>query len=301
MIFSRRLSGLALGAVACVVFTVRAEPVKFAIAGDNRNSSGFVAIEERIKQSGGGAVQFLLSPGDVDPAEHTRAEIDEVFGKSFAWYPVIGNHDLHSLPYFRAYFEKRLANAVKPGPPGTRETTYSFDAGDVHIAVINVYWNGTLAPGSDGGRSENVVGPLREWLAADLDASKKPWKLVAAHEPAYPQPDQDWHETRHVGESLDKHRAERDALWTMLEQHGATAYICGHTHRYSKYKPAGGHVWQLDTGLARGEEDSWKYDTFIIATGDANQLKFDVYRNLKERGKFEITDTLALVPPQTAR
>jgi hypothetical protein len=298
MIPYRRVVVLALCVVACPAFTARPEIVKFAIAGDNRNSPGFVQIEERIKQAAGGSLQFLLSPGDLDPAEHTRREIDQVFGKTFPWYPVVGNHDLNSLPYLRAYFDKRLANTVKPGPAGTRETTYSFDAGDVHIAVINVYWNGTPAPGSDKNRNESIVGPLREWLAADLDASKKPWKLVAAHEPAYPQPDQDWHEARHVGKSLDKHDAERDAFWTTLEQHGASAYICGHTHRYSKYKPEGGHVWQLDSGLARGDADSWKYDTFIIATADANQLKFDIYRNLKERGKFEITDTLTLMPPK---
>jgi hypothetical protein len=294
MIPFRRLTALTRWAVLCVAMAARAETVKFAIAGDNRKSAGFVQIEEQIKRAAGAGLQLLIGPGDIDPPEHTRAEVDKVFGESFPWYPAVGNHDLSSLPYLRSYFDKRLAKTAKAGPAGTRETTYSFDAGDVHVAIINVYWNGSAAPVNDAYRDENVVAPLREWLAADLDASQKPWKLVVAHPPAYPQPDRNWHETRHVGQSLDKHPAERDAFWKMLEQHGSTAYICGHSHRYSKYRPEGGQVWQIDSGLARGEDASWKYDTFIIATADEKQITFDAYRNLKERGKFEIADTLTL-------
>ena len=300
MIRSRHLLVIALCAIACAAATARAGIVKFAVAGDNRNSSNFVKIEEQIKQTAPSA-QFLLSPGDVDPPKRTRAEIDKVFGKNFPWYVAVGNHDLGHLPYLRDYFDKRLAQTVKPGPAGTCETTYSFDAGEVHIAVINVYWSGSAAPGSDANRDATVSAPLRKWLAADLDASQKTWKLVVAHPPAYPQPDQDWHDSRHVGEGLDKHPAERDAFWSTLKQHGATAYICGHTHRYSKYAPEGSQVWQIDTGAARGDNDTWKYDTFIIVTANEDQIEFDAYRNLTERGKFKITDILALPSPKTDR
>ena len=297
MIRFRHVLLAAVCAVALVASAVRAEIVKFAIAGDTHHSPGFVKIEKQIKKTVPGA-QFLLSPGDIDPPEQTRTQIDRVFGKSFPWYFAVGNHDLGYSSYLRGYFDKRLAQTVKPGPAGTCETTYSFDAGDVHIAIINVYWNGGTAPGSDTNADGIVAAPLREWLAADLDASQKTWKLVVAHPPAYPQPDQHWHDTRHVGESLDKHPADRDAFWSTLKKHGVTAYICGHTHRYSKYLPEGSSVWQIDSGYARGENDNWKYDTFIIVTANEDQIEFDAYRNLKERGKFEITDILALPSPK---
>src|SRR5262249_15656540 len=152
-----------------------------------------------------------------DPPQQTRAKIDKVFGDSFPWYPVVGNHDLDSLPFLRSYFRKRLAETVNTGPDGTRETTYSFDAGEVHISVLDVSWNGHATPDSDRQRGEKVVPASRDWLAKDLAASKKTWKLVFAHEPAFPKPDQDWHDDRHVGQSLDKNPAERDALWSVLE------------------------------------------------------------------------------------
>jgi hypothetical protein len=286
-------------AVLGSVIVARAESVKFVVTGDNRNYPGFLEVEKQIKNVAGNAVQFQISPGDADPPADTRAKIDTVFGPDFPWYLAVGNHDLEGTPFVHDYFNKRLAGKVNPGPAGTRETTYSFDAGDVHIAIINVYWNGKTDPGSDK-KADNIVVPaLREWLSADLKATTKPWKLVVAHPPAYPQGDQDWKDARHIGGSLDKHPAERDAFWAMLEERSATALICGHTHRYSKFQPPGSHVWQIDTAQARGNND-WDYDTFLLVTADVNHLTVDVYRNLQERGKFEVTDRLTLTqPPKT--
>jgi hypothetical protein len=286
-------------AVLCGVTVARAETVEFVVTGDNRNYPGFVEVEKQIKKVTGDAVQFQISPGDADPLADTRAKIDAVFEPNFPWYLAVGNHDLKGMAIVREYYNKRLKGKVNPGPAGTRETTYSFDAGNVHVAVINVYWDGKTDPDSDKKLDGMVVPALRDWLSADLRATTKAWKLVVAHPPAYPQADQDWNDARHLGASLDRHPAERDAFWALLEERGATALICGHTHRYSKFKPPGSHVWQIDSAQARGNDD-WKYDTFLLVTADPNRLNFDIYRNLQERGKFVVTDRLTLAQPRVA-
>jgi hypothetical protein len=276
-----------------------ADPLRFCITADNRNYPGFVSVLEQIKKTPGGPGAFMVSPGDVVPAKGTRQNLDKVFGESFAWYPLVGNHEItpkDEMAYLRDYYDKRLKGKVNPGPEGAQQTTYSLDAGDVHIVAINQYWDGKNEPNSDSRKNAGVVGPLREWLKADLKAAGKPWKLVFGHEPAFPQPDKDWTGIRHASDVLTKHPEDRDAFWAILEEHGVAAYICGHTHRYSRYQPERSKVWQIDAAQARGG-NGWKYDAFIIVTADRESLKFDVYRNLKEQGKFEVTDTLTLKPP----
>jgi len=170
---------------------------------------------------------------------------------------------------------------------------YSFDAGPVHIVCINEYWNGGTAAGSDIARDGDAVTELRQWLADDLASTDKPWKLVVGHEPAYPQPDEDWGDARHVGDSLDKYPANRDAFWDVLEQHDVAAYLCGHTHRFSHYLPPGSDVWQIDCAEAR---DLGQYGAFLIVEANDEMIRFDVYRSLST-GRFSLTDTWAVPEP----
>jgi hypothetical protein len=285
-------------------------PLRFCITADSRGSNGYLDILDQIKLLPGSAGAFMVSVGDISPPDKTRKQLDAAFGASLPWYPVVGNHEAvkkdnklsaDAMQYLRDYFDQHIKAGANPGPAGTEQTTYSFDAGDVHIAVLNEYWDGKEVEGSDAKLDGDIVAPLREWLAKDLKASAKPWKLVFGHEPAYPQADEDWSgglfSSRHSASSLNKYKARRDAFWKAMEDGGAAAYICGHTHRYSRYQPKDSKVWQIDAAQAAGGT-SWKYDAFIIVTADAKSLKFEVYRSLKEKYHFALDDTLAL--PQAA-
>lgn len=274
-----------------------AEPTRFCVAGDNRGHMGFTQVAQKIKGAPGAPPQFIIFTGDQDPNAVTRAQLDAVFGKAFPWYPVVGNHELDAehgadMEYLRQFYDKQLAGKVNPGPAGTRETTYSFDAGDVHIVILNQYWNGKTQSGSDGAAEAGVVAPLRDWLKADLAASRKPWKLVFAHVPVFFRPDKDLGTAR--GGTNDTFLNEDwKAFWAVLEEQGVSAYLCSHTHRYSRFRPVGSKVWQIDVAQARGDA-SWQNDAFVIVTATAQALEFQTYRNLKEKGKFEVTDSLSL-------
>lgn len=57
---------------------------------------------------------------------------------------VLGNHELENtndVPTARSKFTS-YAYSPNPGPTGSSDTTYSFDVGDMHIAVLNEYWDG---------------------------------------------------------------------------------------------------------------------------------------------------------------
>ncbi|MCX6344165.1 MAG: metallophosphoesterase [Armatimonadetes bacterium] len=68
------------------------------------------------------------------------------------------------------------AKAFTQAPASTSGTQayYSFDWGDVHFVCVNNY--------SDG---YGVGSTQYNWVAADLAASNKPWKIVWCHNPAY--------------------------------------------------------------------------------------------------------------------
>ncbi len=291
------------------VFAVQlqAQQVKFSVTCDNRNFyQGFTDILNEINLRAGGPGQFMVSPGDIDHCETNLQILNNAFEPDIKWYPAVGNHEMpdkgtenysgENMDYLRQYYYDHLQGTVNPGPAGCVETTYSFEVGPLHIACINEYWDGTTNVDADEAPPwGDVVPELRTWLDNDLSNTTCKWKLVVGHEPAYPQPDEDWGDARHVGDSLDANPANRDAFWNLLEQHDVVAYVCGHTHRFSHYQPPGSDVWQIDTAQARG---IGQYDTFVIVNADDNEIQFDVYRSMNT-SQFSLTDSWAVPEPST--
>lgn len=260
------------------------ETFSFTITCDMRYETDpgeFPAVLDAITATGGPGV-FMVVLGDLDPPWKVDAALDEEFGTSFDWYPVVGNHELEDSSYvdwIRNEFSN-LPYIVNSGPTNCENTTYSFDYGNAHFVVLNEYYDGSSDTGTDG----DIVPALYDWLEADLEATNKKWIFVTGHEPVYPQPDAYWNDSRHVGDSLDKYPANRDAFWALLDSYNVTAYLCGHTHRYSRFLKDG--VWQVDAAQARG---TGPYDTFLRVTVENSQVTFETYRSLT--GTFSLTDS----------
>ena len=111
--------------------------------------------------------------------------------------------------------------------------------------------------------------------------------------------DNDWRSRLILGEG-DAARAsfgamgqERNAFWKVLEQQNATMLLCGHTHRYSRFRPEGSKVWQVDGAQARNNA-TWKFDAFVILTATDQTLRLETYRHLKEQSHWEVTDALTI-------
>lgn len=209
---------------------------------------------EAINKVGKGA--FMIVLGDLDPPMATRDIIATVFGKEYLWYPVIGNHDLEveaNTEYLRAM--NRGANGlpyvVRKGPTGCEETMYSFDWNDVHLVILNVYYDGKNDNKTDG----NIVPELLAWLENDLKQNTKKRVLVFGHEPIYPFMDMDNGTVRHLIDALDKYPDHAQKFHRMLAKYHVTAYFSGHTHTAS-YANVNG-LWLINSGHIYGQEDEY--------------------------------------------
>ena len=271
----------------------------FAVTADQRYYTGsnyhtsdyYRGALEALKAQGKGA--FMISPGDIDPPGDSRWTIDKVLGTDYMWYPVVGNHEASTssdMQYLRDYNYDSNGSGVEPdivktGPSGCPETTYSFDYGNAHFAVINEYCDENGDTELDGDVSDHVYN----WLKEDLEATTKTHIFVIGHEPAYPKPDADTGDSRHVGDSLDKYTAHRDRFWNLLKSEGVVAYIVGHTHKYSAVKIDG--VWQVDAGHARGKGDTDAPSTFLIFTINGNEVTLKAYRDNHD-GDYDYDDII---------
>ncbi|RME34971.1 MAG: hypothetical protein D6793_07895 [Thermoflexia bacterium] len=230
-----------------------------------------------------GGVVFMVSPGDVDPPAGVLWTITTTLGTDFQWYPAVGNHEVETpedMEWLRSYDY----GPVYLGPPGCPTTTYSFDYGNAHFVVLNVYCDERGDAVTDGDISDHLYG----WLAADLAATKQPHIFVFGHEPAFLQPDALTGRVRHIGDSLDAHPAHRDRFWQLLRDRGVWGYICGHTHNYSAVQMDG--VWQLDAGHARGMGDTGAPSTFLIVRVKGSEVTFEVYRDDMQGGPYRLVE-----------
>jgi len=272
----------ALAALICAAEPAAESGFVFFVAADMRDYSApkyrgpgyFLSACEAMKTLGG---EFLVSPGDLDPAQSASEVIAQVFGPQFPWYPALGNHDLgkKDLAWLRAANAggAKLPGVVRKGPPGAEETMYAFDHNDAHFVVINEYYDGL----SDHARGGDISDAVYLWLSQDLAANVKPFVFVFGHEPAFPQPDIDTGKIRHGETSLNDNLEHRDRFWKLLAKHKVTAYICGHSHTTCAKKIDG--VWQLDSGHARGKGDNSIPSTFLRIGVGGGEARFEIYRS----------------------
>lgn len=256
----------------------------------------FAALLGYLKQSGPG--DFMISTGDILPAEGTDWTIDQVLGEDYLWFPLPGNHDFDhqaEVSFLRDYNYDPNGpaepNIVNQGPDSCPHTTYSFDYQNAHFVALNVYCNEDSAWGIDG----SITDTLYDWLAADLAATEKTHIFVFGHEPAFPQPDAQTGLTSHYYESLDQYPAARDRFWALLQQYGVRAYFCGHTHNYSATLIDS--VWQIEAGQAMGTRAAPSPGTYLIVRVEGEKVTVETYRGEAGPGfGYQFTEVVQLAP-----
>lgn len=130
-------------------------------------------------------------------------------------YPAMGNHDQTNHKADSVW--RKVFDLPTNGPTDFKEIVYSFDYGNSHFVVLN------------SGSSNSVNKEQRDWLEQDLDNNQKENTFIFFHDPAWPTGDK-------VGESLDAHPSERNALWEIVDNHDVTAVFSGHEHLYDRRK-----------------------------------------------------------------
>ncbi|MDY6873338.1 MAG: metallophosphoesterase family protein [Chloroflexota bacterium] len=285
--------------------TVTPEPqFSFSVTTDMSEVSGreyidypnfFAALLGYLKDAGPG--DFMVSTGDVLPAEETRWTIDQVLGEDYLWYPLPGNHDFGTADYaFLRNYDydpngPAEPNIVNQGPAPCPHTTYSFDYQNAHFVALNVYCNEESPWGIDGG----ITDVIYDWLAADLAATDAEHIFVFGHEPAFPWPDEKTGLVRHLGWSLDEYPEARDRFWQLLKAEGVAAYFSGHSHNYSAALIDG--VWQIEAGQAMGTRAAPSPGTFLIVTVDGADVTLETYRGEDGPGfAYFLTDSFQIAP-----
>lgn len=165
-----------------------------------------IDFNQIIPQSPTKRVDAVIMLGDMDTIEKTSRAYAESTARNIPVFYEIGNHELENkadLPKIKKLFTSYPFNPL-PGPDGSKDTTYSFNIGDMHIVVF-------------------IPDALFKWLENDMDRNTKNWTIVTGHEPLYPG-------GRHVGDSLDKDKENRDKLEKLFVSKNVSAFIGAHTH-----------------------------------------------------------------------
>ena len=220
----------------------------FLIIGDPHMGEASNRVSELIKDlniakslSPTGSIDRIFCTGDFEGiSKFDQAHKGSTLA-SVPCYIVPGNHDVSDISGIKQY--QGSGDTLHPGPTGTEKTSFSLTHGNIHVTMLNLYWDGKTNEGwTGGGGSGGEVGTkLLDWLKSDLAAATTRYKLVMGHEPMYP-------DKRHKGDSLDWNIKSRDALQKVLRDADVDAYFAGHTH-YARGDLIDNKVLQVQDGV----------------------------------------------------
>lgn len=216
---------------------------KFVVIGDTQGWGGGInkkILNSLMRQVELQQPEFIIFLGDLTSGSrgintHRKMLLawkDVVEQYNIPIYVVVGNHDVKtesSVGLVRSIFD-----IPRNESSDIMELAYSFDYNNAHFVVID---------------TEAYTSPYRvsdaqlAWLKKDLGKNKKELAFIFGHKPAYPV-------AFRIGDSLDKYPLERDVLWSVFTELGATAYFCGHEHLYNSSIHDG--VYQIITGGGGG-------------------------------------------------
>ena len=177
----------------------------------------FREVIDRLKAEAPGG-STLIQTGDLVDNGGRGQYWDEIFdhvwdGLDVQIAPVVGNHETYGdldydvLTGERTAIFSNMYNLPKNGVIG--ESNYSFERGDVHVAVLN----------SNFDMDEQLA-----WLKDDIRSSTKKWNVVTGHFSYY------------GGQHGDDAglAADRPKITAALDELGVDLYIGGHDHVYKR-------------------------------------------------------------------
>jgi acid phosphatase type 7 len=182
--------------------------------------------------------RFMVCTGDLveigQNYNHWQSWYDAVKGtfEKITFVPVPGNHETytglipggHSKPvYYLAQFP-----VFPNGPDNMKGEVYSFDYGQAHLVVLDSQQKEEDTRG-------DILKTQAEWLARDLAATKKRWKIVFFHKPYFYH-----HDDR-------KNIEVRTAFSPVLDKYHADIVFSGHEHILARTYPYREGARQSDT------------------------------------------------------
>ena len=135
--------------------------------------------------------------------------------------PITGNHETYtperwfSMPVFFTTQFKLPAN----GPEGLKSQVYSFDYQDVHFSMLD------SQQGEERGFEPDMLEKQKVWLAKDLAATNKKWKVVFVHRSPYNNKNSGGNENI------------RSAFVPIFDKYNVDVVFTGHDHAYARSYP----------------------------------------------------------------
>jgi len=244
----------------------------FVVYGDHRNNpTAHASVIQAILKTG--IPRFLLDTGDyTGHGEHATDFWDEQFFgpaqdlmKQVCNFPVIGNHEVGSrwprIPF------RYLENFSVPTDNSGTEYYYSFDCGNAHFCMIDIY-----SSKFDEGSKQY------EWIRQDLKQSKQPWKFATMHFPVYIH--------RKAPTVTYGNEEIREHLVPLFRKYGVAMVFSGDSHFYQRSEVDGIHYVCSGGGGAPlydpGEGQpyvraSYKGYHFVWVTVEGDRLTLEAY------------------------
>ncbi len=223
-------------------------PVSFSVFGDSGGGNvNQFAIAQRVQESG---ADFVVHTGDAvydaffTWMEDTRClSVYRPHMRTVPYFFCAGNHDVAvqgGLAFVETYAQPTndvsLADHVKEGT--SPRHFYSFDAGDVHFVTLYNPWFYYYQFTTNSSQYH--------WLERDLEATRKPWKVVFQHIPFQTSGPHFSDNVEALPGRSDWQRLQ-ESLVPLLVRHGVQLFFNGHEHFYERFTPFAG-IHEVTTG-----------------------------------------------------
>lgn len=236
-------------------------PLRILVLGDAGRGNDIAASvrDGYLKFTGSRHTDLWLMLGDnaydTGTYEEYQRGIFEMypqFLRSSVLWTAIGNHDagsadslLQTGPYYELFTMPTHGEAG--GVPSGTAAYYSFDYGNIHFICLDSY--GSDRP-SDNSLEESRTpqGAMLTWLARDIAATDKDWKIAFWHHPPYTK-------GSHDSDTEIELIEIREHALPILEAAGVDLVLGGHSHSYERSYLIDGHYGTSDTFTQEMKKD----------------------------------------------